>query len=202
MAMNYWDSAYASGHVPWDPGEYDGHLPGIIEHHGIVPSPALDVGCGSGKSVVWLARHGFDCTGIEISPEALKQARELADRHGVRCSWLLGTFPEDFTNDLIGHRRFQFIMDRGWFHLHTDRDAQRRIVHAISRLLAPSGIWYSLIAAGSKSGMWSGPPRWTAEEVRRAVDHELEILRIDPVVFTPGEEGSMAAWLCAFRKPG
>lgn len=208
MAYNYWDSAYASGHVPWDPGPYDRHLPGLIAQHGIEPCNALDIGCGNGKSLIWLAERGYRGTGIEIAPTALKQAEAAAKSHGVTCRWLFGSFPEDFGADVLADGEFSFIMDRGWFHLFTGRHEQQRIVDAIARLLRSGGLWYSLIAANAGGRGYGGPPRWSESEVRRALaaprSPETPTLEVDTLelsVFTPGEPGSMASWVLVARRP-
>jgi SAM-dependent methyltransferase len=48
---------------------------------------ALDLACGQGLGAVWLARRGLDVWGIDVSPVAIGQARDLARRSGVadRC---------------------------------------------------------------------------------------------------------------------
>ena len=43
----------------------------------------LDLGCGEGKDAVFLARNGYDVTGLEISAAGLDKARRLADDVGV-----------------------------------------------------------------------------------------------------------------------
>ena len=51
----------------------------------------LDLGCGSGRMTVELARRGYDMVGVDSSPEMLTVARESAEAAGVaaRCLWLL-----------------------------------------------------------------------------------------------------------------
>lgn len=44
---------------------------------------ALDVAMGSGQNAVYLARMGFEVEGVDISPEAVSNALELARRAGV-----------------------------------------------------------------------------------------------------------------------
>jgi len=41
----------------------------------------LDIGCGCGRHLVYLASLGYDVYGIDTSPEALHQAREHLRRH-------------------------------------------------------------------------------------------------------------------------
>ncbi len=46
-------------------------------------SQILDVGCGTGRHSVELARRGFQMTGIDISTGMLKEAQRYADQLGV-----------------------------------------------------------------------------------------------------------------------
>lgn len=199
MGVNYWDNSYESGHVPWDPGEYDGHLPDLLKEQQIEPCRTVDIGCGTGKSLVWLAQRGFNCTGIEIAPTALRIARGLASKRGVDCKWLLGSFPNDFGPDEITDGSFDLVIDRGVFHLHTSRDERRRFVEGVARMLSPHGLWYSLLASSSKGSGFGGPPRWSRNDVASAVERQFEIVRLEESVFTPGELGSMPAWVCVLR---
>jgi len=49
-----------------------------------------DVGCGSGRFAVELARRGATVTGVDVAPEMLKLARSLAAENGVadRCGFI------------------------------------------------------------------------------------------------------------------
>ncbi|ALC05674.1 SAM-dependent methyltransferase [Corynebacterium deserti GIMN1.010] len=53
---------------------------------------ALDIGCGEGADLVWLARKGYEATGIDFAPTAVARARELAEPVGA--SVLLVSFTE------------------------------------------------------------------------------------------------------------
>jgi SAM-dependent methyltransferase len=44
---------------------------------------ALDLACGQGRTAVWLSCRGLDVLGVDVSPVAISQARELAMRCGV-----------------------------------------------------------------------------------------------------------------------
>jgi SAM-dependent methyltransferase len=50
---------------------------------GAPPLRALDVACGCGRNAVYLALHGCQVDAIDVLPDALAQARDLARRCGV-----------------------------------------------------------------------------------------------------------------------
>lgn len=46
----------------------------------------LDIGCGGGKHLVGLAKRDFSVTGIDNSPEAIRIARALFEKEGLRSN--------------------------------------------------------------------------------------------------------------------
>lgn len=50
----------------------------------------LDLGCGTGRMAIELAKRGYDMTGVDYSVEMLDIAREAADREGLsgKMLWL------------------------------------------------------------------------------------------------------------------
>jgi SAM-dependent methyltransferase len=87
FTQEYWDERYATHDHVWSgrPNprlvEYAAHLP---------PGLALDVGCGEGADVVWLAERGWRATGADVSVVALDKARRHAGEAGVadRTGWV------------------------------------------------------------------------------------------------------------------
>ena len=60
---------------------------------GLLPSPpsrVADLGCGTGSVSVLLAEHGYDVTGMDISPRMLGHARAKADGAGHSLRFTLG----------------------------------------------------------------------------------------------------------------
>lgn len=56
----------------------------LREHIGLLPrGKALDIAMGEGRNAVFLARHGFEVQGCDISEAAIKKARELAKENKV-----------------------------------------------------------------------------------------------------------------------
>ncbi|HTW17238.1 MAG TPA: class I SAM-dependent methyltransferase [Nocardioides sp.] len=86
FTQQFWDERYAGSDRIWS-GNPNRRLVDQVE--GMKPGTALDVGCGEGADVVWLARHGWRATGVDVSQVALDRAAEHAESNGVAayCSW-------------------------------------------------------------------------------------------------------------------
>ena len=83
--MNEWDERYAAtGEALWSGGA-NGVL--VAELTGQPPGRALDVGCGEGGDAIWLAREGWEVTGVDVSAIALGRAATAAKAAGVTVDW-------------------------------------------------------------------------------------------------------------------
>jgi 2-polyprenyl-3-methyl-5-hydroxy-6-metoxy-1,4-benzoquinol methylase len=87
FSQAFWDERYAAHDRVWS------GLPNqrLVEHAGgLAPGLALDVGCGEGADVVWLAERGWRVTGADVSVVALDKARQHAGEAGVadRTDWV------------------------------------------------------------------------------------------------------------------
>jgi len=59
----------------------------LVDNIGLLPKGrAIDVAMGTGQNAIYLAKMGFDVAGIDISPEAVNTALELAQKAGVTIS--------------------------------------------------------------------------------------------------------------------
>lgn len=117
---------------------------------------ALDLACGQGISAVWLALRGLEVLGLDISPMAVSQARDLAQRSGVgdRCRFDV----VDFDDGLPAGPPVDVIL------CHKFRD--RHLDQAIVGRLAPGGLL--AIAVLSEVGGTPGPFRAAAGELPAA----------------------------------
>ncbi len=80
-----WDRRYADQQQLWS-GQPNGAL--VAEVAGLAPGRVLDVGCGEGADAVWLARGGWEVTGLEVSGLALSRAAQHAIDAGVSVRWV------------------------------------------------------------------------------------------------------------------
>lgn len=54
------------------------------------PATVADLGCGTGTISVLLAEHGYDVTGIDLSPQMIDRARKKVDTASVGVTFALG----------------------------------------------------------------------------------------------------------------
>ncbi|NGN93719.1 NAD(P)/FAD-dependent oxidoreductase [Nocardioides sp. KC13] len=76
----FWQERYAGSDRIWS-GKVNAVLGDIAAS--LEPGTALDLGSGEGADVIWLAQHGWQATGIDISDNAVSRGREAARAAGL-----------------------------------------------------------------------------------------------------------------------
>ncbi|MFJ8689722.1 class I SAM-dependent methyltransferase [Micromonospora wenchangensis] len=112
------------------------------------PGDALDLGCGTGGDTIWLARHGWQVTAVDISNAAVQRVRALSRQLGIdgRVTGeqhdLARSFP-DGQFDLISAQ-----------YLHTPFALDRtRVLRTAAHALRPGG--HLLIVDHGSTAPWS-----------------------------------------------
>jgi len=109
-ARAFYDAGYAVARMPWEIGPR-AELVELVRSGTVAPCRAVDLGCGTGANAVFLARHGFEVTGIDFSRVALAKARRAAERAGVE----LRLVADDLTAMRHRHAPFDLLVDYGSF---------------------------------------------------------------------------------------
>lgn len=77
-----WNELFDTGELIWDePHEWVVSLVPRLRERGV--RRILDLGCGAGRHLIYLAEQGFDVYGTDISTSALHAARERLRQAGV-----------------------------------------------------------------------------------------------------------------------
>lgn len=86
FTQQFWDERYAGSTRVWS-GKPNQRL--VEQVTGLEPGRALDVGCGEGADVVWLAQQGWLAAGVDVSQVAIDRAAAHAAELGVadRTTW-------------------------------------------------------------------------------------------------------------------
>ena len=105
---------------PWDSGITPPEVYQFLEEN--PPGRALDLGCGTGTNVITLAERGWQASGIDFVPRAIRIARQKARKKGLidRTGFQVG--------DALSKQSFQgeydLILDIGCFHSFSDAEAE------------------------------------------------------------------------------
>ena len=126
--------------IPWNSEVPPAELVELVESGRVRPCRAVDLGCGAGNYAIYLAAHGFDVTGIDISPAAIKIATEKALQQNIRCRFIVA----DLIGDLHGVRdRFDFAFDWEFLH-HIFPDDRTIYMNNVSKLLNRGALYLSV----------------------------------------------------------
>ncbi len=132
----------------------------LVEAGRIRPGRAVDLGCGTGREVIYLAGQGFQATGVDISPTAIAMAQKAADAAGVEAEFIV----DDLTqlSHLTG--QFDLILDYGALN---DLESSQRDAYMTQVLdLAAEESQFLLLCFDSKLSF---------EEIRDRFGHVYEI---------------------------
>ena len=116
--------------IPWNMETPPKLLVELVDSGKVQPCKAIDLGCGAGNCAVYLATRGFDVTGVDYSPTAIKIAKENAKRKGAKCNF--------FVADVIGkldkvNQTWDFAYDWSLLH-HIFPEHRQKYVENIRRI--------------------------------------------------------------------
>jgi SAM-dependent methyltransferase len=126
--------------IPWNIETPPDVLVELVKSGKVKPCKTIDLGCGTGNYVIYLASIGFEVTGIDISPTAIKIAKENAKKKGVKCNFLA----TDVLGDLDEVKEtFDFAYDWELLH-HIFPEQREKYVENVYRILNPKGKYLSV----------------------------------------------------------
>src|SRR5579859_6777501 len=188
-----WNESYASGQLPWDTGQPEPLLVEFVNSNAVTPGTTLEIGTGTGTNAIWMAERGFDVLGVDIAPLAIEKARAKMDGRGLRCRFVVS----DSLAPPPPRGPFQFVFDRGCFHVFDEAHERQQFAAQVAAVLAPGGLWLSLIGSTEGPAREVGSPRRSATEVTLALEPALEIVELRGAEF---RAHGAQAWFCLSRR--
>ncbi|WP_239161392.1 class I SAM-dependent methyltransferase [Acrocarpospora phusangensis] len=145
-ARTWYNMGYRLARMPWEMGPRQ-ELVELVSGGRLLPCRALDLGCGTGANAIYLARHGFDVTGVDFAPAALAKARRAAAAAGVAVRFV----EDDLTGLRNRYGEFDLLVDYGTL----DDLSQDNRARYVANVLP-------LTRAGTRFLLWAfeWPPRW------------------------------------------
>lgn len=135
-----WEKVYSErslAQIPWHSDKPDQEFIELIESEKIHNHYVLDVGCGAGTDAIYLASRGNNVTAIDISREAIRIARERAEKAGIKINFVTGDFLEVKLDDAS----FDFVNDRGCFH-HMNPLRREDFAAKVTKVLKSQSLYY------------------------------------------------------------
>ena len=126
-----WEERYAGEERIWSGGP-NPQL--VAEVAGLTPGTALDVGCGEGGDVIWLAQQGWRVTGADFAANGLARAARHAEQAGVadRTDW----WQVDARAFAAGGRSFDLVTSH---FLHPPDAGMVEVTRRLADAVAPGG---------------------------------------------------------------
>lgn len=169
-AAEFWEERYSSADAVWS-GRVNRALADIAPT--LTPGTALDLACGEGGDAIWLAKHGWNVTGVDISPTAAARATAAGQAEGVGERVMfeagdLSTWEPKQGFDLV---------TSAFLHSWPAPIPREAILRRAAEFVAPGG--HLLIIAHAEAPPWANPTM-RAERRFPTPESELEALALDP----------------------
>src|SRR5918911_5361174 len=174
MEFPDWETLYKTQKVetmPWYNENLDSDLEEALHRRKITNGKFLDLGTGPATQAMWLAKRGFNVTGSDLSESAVNRAKYFyANQKNVNF------IVDDILNSKLKESEFDYIFDRGCFHVLLPTDRQRYI-RKIKHILKENGTLF-LKCFSNKEPRQEGPYKFSQKEIR---DLFSKYFRIDSI---------------------
>jgi SAM-dependent methyltransferase len=174
-----WETLYKIQKVetmPWYNEILDSDLEDELARRKITNGKFLDLGTGPATQAIWLAKRGFNVIGSDLSETAIKRANSVyANEKNIDF------VVDDILNSKLKANEFDYIFDRGCFHVLLPVDRQRYITK-IKQILRNNGILF-LKCFSDKERRQEGPYKFSQDEIMDLFNKHFEMVNIKETVY-------------------
>ena len=184
---------YKSGTIPWDDDLPPPEVMALAEK--LPAGRALDLGCGYGRSSIYLAANGWQVDGVDFVPLAVEIARERAEEAGAAGRIQFHAAPVSNLDFLRGP--YDLALDIGCMHSMTGAElfAYR---DELLRLLPEVGVYLLFAHLREKQESGEDERRWIEEASLFSLFSEGFVL--DHAVYGTTQVGDKPPWRSAWFK--
>ncbi len=113
----------------------------------------LEIGCGQGANIWYLAREGFEAYGIDGSPSGIHKAERRLQADGLTAHFLVGDVVS--LSALYPPAAFDAVIDVACLQ-HNRLSSVQEILEQVRAVLKPEGQFFSIMLASGSWGEGSG----------------------------------------------
>jgi len=222
-ALCYWEKLFSSRN--WGAYPPEELIRFVARHFGALADRSqvrvLEVGCGPGPNVWYLAREGYQVAGIDGSATAIRRARERLVEEGLSsASETFDLRVGNFVNLPWPDGAFDAVVDVAALYANTVADI-RQTIGEIHRTLKPDGLFFGkmfgvettgsdsgeLVEPGTRRGLTHGPcagneiAHFFSYQELQALFRDFSSVAIDSMLRTEHKgETRIFHWLVTVRK--
>jgi len=191
-----WDDYYKTTKVeimPWYEKNLDHDIENEIKSNNYNTGNFLDLGTGPGTQALQLSKYDFDVTGTDISQSAIENAKKLSNE--------INFLVDDILNSKLSDKKFDFILDRGIFHIF-DIPQRPQYVKQIKRILNDDGILFLKCMSVDEQNLPDDdmPHKLSKQEITNVFDDDFDIQSISDTVFSGSLEMNPKALFVVLKK--
>jgi len=147
--MKQWNKIFKKeGKVFLEPREEMPELVKLFNKRGV--KKVLDLGCGSGRHVIYFAKNGFDVCGIDVAPIGLKITKDWLKQEKLRANLKVG----DFFKKLPYKNNFFGAIVAVQAISHGKIENIRKLIKEMERILKPNGLIFIAFTQRSRVKNW------------------------------------------------
>lgn len=203
--IDYIYRTFAPEDIPWNRPDLPVPLVELMNAGAIQACRAIEFGCGLGYHSIDMARRGFDVTGVDMSPTAIRLAKKHAAAADVRVRFVAA----DVTQTLdLPEERYDFGWDWEMLH-HVFPERRLPYVHNLATVLAPGALHLSVCFSEHDTMFGTGKRRITpigtelyfssVEEIEALYAPYFDILSLG-LIDIVGTHGTHSAVRAVLRK--
>lgn len=185
---------YAGQQLPWNVELPPPEVLALVDV--LPPGRILDLGCGLGRACLYLARHGWQCDGVDFVEQAVVTARQRAEAAGVadRVTFHQASVAAvDFLQP-----PYDLVIDVGCLHAQS-AEGRTAYAHQVERLLQPGGLFLLFAHVRDEEAGTEG--RWiTTVQLDALFQLGFVIERVERGSTTVGDNTWPSAWYWMRRK--
>ena len=180
---------YQSGDLPWDDVLPPPEVIALTEQ--LTPARALDIGCGYGRTSIYLAKLGWDVDAVDFVSGAVEEARKRALAADVTVN-----IQQADVTQLDGLTPpYTLAIDIGCAHALSASGYAQHAAH-LKRLLAPNAIYllYARLHSAESTDDEQAQSGMDEAVMRTALAGAFTLDRVDYGEFAKGESRWPSAW--------
>ena len=191
-----WDDYYKETKVetmPWYEKNLDHDIENEIKSQNYESGNFLDLGTGPGTQALQLSKYNFEVTGTDISQSAIDKAKKLSNK--------INFLVDDILNSKLPDKKFDFILDRGIFHIF-DISQRPQYVNQIKRILNDNGILFLKCMSVEEKNLPDNemPHKLSKQDIMDYFGDDFDVEKINDTIFSGNLEMNPKALFAVLKK--